>query len=162
MERLLRIAESEGIYVDYFPLQPTKGVLGLYVRDERGPAIILDTSLPANPRLERCVMAEELGHHFTVPTTSVFAAFPSATLRTSHLRDEARALRWACDQLMPVDQFLQALREGVTSVEDLADYFFVTPWMVHQRLRFLPTIHRSISGWRLCRRRGCPICGKVA
>lgn len=145
----MRMVEREGILVLYRQLDPASGLLGLYIREECGAAIVLDTSLTSNPRLERCVLAEELGHHYTAPITSVFTAYASATFRTSHSRDEARALRWACDYLMPVDKFLRALREGVTSVEDLADLFDVTPWMVHQRFRFLPTNDRSGGRRRL-------------
>ena len=145
-DRLFQIAEAEGIYVAYRPLCPTKGLLGLYVRDSRGAAIILDSGLPANPRLERCILAEELGHHFTVPVSSVFVALPSSTRRTAHLRDEARAVRWACDYLMPAREFLDATRRGISSIEDLADHFYVTKWMVHARLRFLGLpIRRAIG-----------------
>jgi len=149
-DRLFQIAEAEGIYVAYRPLCPTKGLLGLYVRDSRGAAIILDSGLPAKPRLERCVLAEELGHHFTVPITSVFVALPSATVRTAFRRDEVRALRWACNYLMPVDKLSEAVAQGVRTVEDLADYFDVTPWMVAACIRILPC--------RFCIRRRCRRC----
>ncbi|WP_052299146.1 ImmA/IrrE family metallo-endopeptidase [Thermaerobacter marianensis] len=154
------MAATEGILVEYVPLLPSKGLLGLYLRTPHGAAIVLDSSLPANPRLERCVMAEELGHHFTVPVTSTFVACTSATARTSYRRDEARALRWACDHLMPLDQFLQAMREGVSTVEELADYFYVTPWMVHARFRFLPShLCRCLL---LCRELTCLGCPEAA
>lgn len=156
------MAATEGIEVEYMPLLPGKGLLGLYVRTEHGAAIVLDSSLPANPRLERCVMAEEMGHHYTVPGTSAFVACTSATLRTAHRRDEARAIRWACDYLIPVNDFLGALREGVTSVEDLADLFYVTPWMVQARFRFLPKHIRSCRRRRLCRRWTCLGCPEAA
>jgi len=149
------MAATEGVHVEYMPLLPSKGFLGLYVRTRHGAAIVLDSSLPANPRLERCVMAEEMGHHYTVPGTSAFVACTSATLRTAYRRDEARALRWACDYLMPVHDFLRALREGVTAVEDLADLFYVTPWMVQVRFRFLPHHEYACRRRRLCRRWTC-------
>src|SRR5690606_33166121 len=64
MEGLLAICDAEGVKVSYQPLAPDRGLLGMYIREGRRAGIILDESLSSQPRLERTVMAEEVGHHF--------------------------------------------------------------------------------------------------
>lgn len=67
----------------------------------------------------------------------MFVTYFSATARVACHRDEARAIRWAADHLIPTDHLLRAVREGVTPVDELAEYFYVTRWMVLAKLRTL-------------------------
>lgn len=141
MEDLFHLVEREGIYLRYVDLSgaPGRTVYGLYYRDPIRdlPMILLDHRVETSRPLHRSVLAEELGHHFTAPRTSVAVPFTSYTLEVELSRDERRALRWACDYLMPVDRFTEAVLSGLRTPWELAEHFEVTEWLVWRRLDFL-------------------------
>lgn len=64
MKRLLEIADAENITIEYRKL--TRDLNGFYIWErDCPPYIALSFSLHSNYRLHRCVLAEELGYHFT-------------------------------------------------------------------------------------------------
>ncbi|MBE3589964.1 MAG: hypothetical protein IMW98_08620 [Firmicutes bacterium] len=142
MDRLFKIVADEGIDLEYADLSgaPRK-LLGVYY--PRPPLIVLDRSVERNVPLHRSVLAEELGHHFTVPRADVASAYTSYSAQVELSRDERRALRWACDMLLPVMEFadaaatLEADMPLGAVVEQLAEMFVVTPWLVWRRIHFL-------------------------
>src|SRR5690606_15003722 len=85
---LLSMCKDEGIEISYQPLDQKNGLLGLYFRAQDGtPIIILDKHLERNPRVERCVLAEEVFHHFTGVTYSIFnphRCYGTAVLSQKH------------------------------------------------------------------------------
>lgn len=143
MERLWALVEAEGIHVHWADLRHTpEGLLGMYYFDPLLglPVIVLDRGLPARPRELRSVLAEEVGHHFTVPQAQALEprfSFPNAVAQG---RDEARALRWAAAFLIPLDE----LRAGLLRHEapaDLAERFGVTEGFLRRFLTANPGFH---------------------
>lgn len=110
------------------------GLKGFYTGG-KNPAIIISESIRTNIPLVRCVIAEEIGHHYT----SVGFGFPKPyKITQNHLgiiRGENSAWRWACDRLIPADKLLQAVRRGIVSIWDLAEHFRVVEEMVYYRLK---------------------------
>jgi len=149
MEGLLAICAAEGVSVSYQPLAPERGLLGMYIRDGHRAGIILDVSLRSQPRLERTVMAEEVGHHFTTGLATVFVIHFSYHAALGLSRADELALRWAADYLMPTRDFADAIRRGYRTIEELADYFYVTPWMVRWKLIFIRQDLRTEQGLRV-------------
>lgn len=159
MQGLWQLCQQEGIDIEYVALTRRRTVLGWYFRTPDGePVIALDESLPARPRLERCVLAEEVGHHFTVPTSGLSMTSFSTNLhrlaleKRNRRQDEARAIRWAANYLIPTTELASAVRSGIVGVNELAEYFYVTEWMVWRRLHFLKSDLRDqqqlyIKGW---------------
>lgn len=140
MEGLLAICDREGISVQYEAITRSRRVLGLYFRTSDGlPVIVLDKGLPSRPRLERCVLAEEVGHHFTVPRGSLIGAHFSTVDAPADTRsvDELRATRWAANFLLPADKLAEAVRQGLHRVDELADWFNVTEAVVRRRMTAL-------------------------
>lgn len=153
MQDLLEIARAERVHVVYGSLAEKDGIYGMYFRDEKGrPIIILDDDLHHRPRLKRCVLAEEIGHHLTAPTTSFYVAHISYSLSVDISRDEARALRWAANHLIPTKRLAEAAERGIQTTHDIADYFFVTEWMVYRKYQFLRTDLREQMKLRVRRR----------
>lgn len=138
MDRLTELAESEGIFLSYCNLQfDGRDLYGLYFYDpQRGPFILLDKSIRVDHKLHRSVMAEELGHHFTVPQTNILLPYTSYAYSLSLERDERRAIRWACDFLMPTQKFVTQIQSCGGNLAALADEFQVTPWLVRWRITF--------------------------
>lgn len=158
MNKLLTIVETEHIYLNYVNLlsDTRRKLYGLYFFiDGHGPAILLDKSLdrPECRRLHRCILAEELGHHFTTPQTNIFKLYGSCTVeylqKIQQAKDELRALVWATDFLMPNTEFNRAVSEGCQSVYDLAEWFNVTEWLVYRKLGVIKRKYREEMGIKL-------------
>lgn len=139
METMLEIIERENIFLDYDHLNIGRKLFGLYWFDpaRKRPFILLDNSLRGNTPMHRSILAEELGHHFTIPQTNFLAPYTSYSRGLRLGRDEIKALRWACDFLMPMNKFDEALQSGITQIHEIAAHFNVTPWLVYKRIYLL-------------------------
>lgn len=131
---MFALADSEGITVDFIDFAPP--INGLYYADTGlPPAIGIASRIENNQALLRCVLAEELGHHFT----SVGNHLPkecynnSDRLRVSKI--EYKAMKWAAQYLIPLDKLYSCFHEGIVTIWELAEYFTVTEDMVRFRLR---------------------------
>ena len=127
------VAEQEKINIRWWDFVPP--VLGLYWAPRgRQPVIGLDNSLEFQSRLLRCVMAEELGHHFTTSTQCINNVCFNYRDRLDVSKIEFKALRWAALYLIPLDQLDKSIRLGVLEPLELAEQFDVTEKMVNFRL----------------------------
>lgn len=150
METLHRLCAAEGIVVEYVSLTRSKRILGWYYRAWDGqPIIALDVDLQTNPILGRCVLAEEYGHHKTGSTGCIIHAGAYSLTRANRARDESRAVRYAAELLIPTRELAEAIQKGCTSTHDLADHFYVMPWMVRRRLHFLRDDLQKEAGLRV-------------
>lgn len=94
-------------------------------------------------------MAEEVGHHMTTGAGTVFVVHFSYHTAIEMTRTEERALLWGTEYLMPTIDFAKAIKAGYRSIDDLADYFYVTNWMVRLKLRFIKKDLRKEHGLRV-------------
>jgi Zn-dependent peptidase ImmA (M78 family) len=139
MERLLEIVRQEGIFLDYDHLAyGERKLYGLYFYEKKRDKsfIVLDVKLDFHPTLHRCVLAEELGHYFTVPRSKFTKPFASYGDRIELSRDERRALRWAARFLISDEDLENALKCEFRSIDEIAEYFDVTPEIAKIRLEF--------------------------
>lgn len=97
---------------------------GCYYADKSRKVILLANALANQETLLRCVLAEELGHHFT----SIGMGLPICGL--SYLgrlinvdKQEFKAVRWAVGYLLPTAQFIKAKNEDRWRI---AERFMVT------------------------------------
>lgn len=121
-EKLLELAESENILVDYFILPAD--LLGVYYRTKNmPPVILLHSRLKDNRRLLRCVFAEEIGHHFT--TSQNIMVF-SRKDNYVYMKYEKLALWWATKYLMPLKELIKAINGGLFLTHEIAEHFEVT------------------------------------
>lgn len=67
-----------------------------------------------------CVLAEELGHHYT---TSGDIIDQSVITNRKH---ELRARNWAYEYLVPLSAFVQAHKTGIRNRHELADFLNIT------------------------------------
>lgn len=130
-EKLLELAESENILVDYFILPAD--LLGVYYRTKNmPPVILLHSRLKDNRRLLRCVFAEEMGHHFT--TGCNLMAFARIS-RHAALKYEEEAQWWATKYLIPFNELTEVVLRGNVEIFDIADHFSVTERFLWTSLR---------------------------
>lgn len=133
----LEVIEQEGIALEEWDFAPP--IRGIYVAAAAlaRPVIGLARRLGARPEaLRRCVLAEELGHHFTTRGVRVVHFNLAYGARLEVSRAEFRALKWAAARLLPRRELFRALAAGFKEHE-LAEYFNVTPEMLRFRLRQL-------------------------
>lgn len=112
MEDMLTLAAQEGIIVEYYPFQ--KPLLGIYMQlDGTSPIIGLSTHLKTLAE-KRCVMAEELGHHFTsVGNCIPDREFYHYSARVVISKVEYKAIRWAANYLIPEDDLLDVIKSDL-------------------------------------------------
>ncbi|MCL6516589.1 ImmA/IrrE family metallo-endopeptidase [Alicyclobacillus sp.] len=138
MERLLETVQREGIYLKYDHLDyEERKLYGLYFYDRNRDKsfIVLDVTLDFHPILHRCVLAEELGHYFTVPRSKFTKPFASYGDRIQLSRDERRAMTWAAQFLISDEKLNEALAQQWNSIKELADYLGVTTEIAAIRLQ---------------------------
>lgn len=132
--RLYEIAAAEEIELITHDLPA--GVLGFYFAEpDTTPVIALSPMLKEDSSLYRCVLAEELGHHFTTAGSAVPKAYCHYHDRLTISRAEYRALKWASEFLIPWKSLLRQRRRGVTEPWEVGEVFGVTEEMARFRLR---------------------------
>ncbi len=105
-------------------------IRGYYYADSGMDTITINRCLSTS--CERCcVLAEELGHHFTTPV-DLFTA--SKTVQDKY---ERRARVWAADEVVPLHSLVDAWLAGVRTSWELADYLSVTEPFLCQALDYL-------------------------
>lgn len=130
---LFRLAAAEEIRIEYRPMIPP--VEAFYFRKSKlPPTIFLDPGLPRNRRHFRCVLAEELGHHFA----SVGLLLPQVHMHYSNRitidKAEHKAQAWGARYLVPLDKLLELLHKGVCEVWEMADKLDVTEEVMKFRM----------------------------
>ncbi|HHX27306.1 MAG TPA: ImmA/IrrE family metallo-endopeptidase [Firmicutes bacterium] len=114
-------------------------LLGLYVATPTiPPTIILCSSLRSDPRLRRCVMAHELGHHETSFGFDFRKHQTTYQDMLKRARVEYKADRWAVRKLISDDDLWRlVMRRGDITHDDVCAYFDVTPQYACLRMQIL-------------------------
>lgn len=133
MQHMYDIANREGINIRWWDFNPP--IRGMYWDPVvKSPVIFLDNALVQSPRLLRCVMAEELGHHFTLDRNCLCHTYFNYRDRLAVSRAEFRALKWAAKHLIPRDKLMQAIKSGIVEAWELAEHFDVIEELIPYRM----------------------------
>ncbi|MBU2703651.1 Zn-dependent peptidase ImmA (M78 family) [Sporomusaceae bacterium BoRhaA] len=136
VNKMLALAAQEGVLTSTFPLSPP--LYGVYLENaDTSAAVIGLSTYIQNESEKRCIMAEELGHHFTsagicIPRNREFYCYSE---RTEITRTEYKALKWAANYLIPEHDLLDAIKSGLYEPWELAEHFDVTNEFAAFRLR---------------------------
>lgn len=126
LNELYEIAEKSNIRVDEFRLSQDTKSLAVYIDGKY--AVALDVSkLKTNADIV-AALAHELGH---CKTHSFYNINNILDVRTKH---EYNADKWACENLLPKDEMLEAFHQGYVEVWQLAEYFEVSENLVKKAL----------------------------
>lgn len=139
-DRLLDIARKENITVKYVDEIPELDSEALYVARHGIRMILLANFLKQNMVHMTEVLAEELGHYFTSVGNNVSPENYSD--RVDIDKCETKAMKWACETLVPLDELVAALRTGIDNIADLADALSVSSDLLMKSLYFL-SLNRS-------------------
>lgn len=129
------VAKSLGIHLQYSPLQnDLSGILRMNPDDGQWQMIV---NASHHPKRQRYTIAHELGHfclhRYGVKTFEdkiFFRATPSNQM-------EWEANEFAANILMPEDEFRAFVRDGITSVDELANEFSVSSLALRIRAKEL-------------------------
>lgn len=121
-EELLLEADNHGISVDEnFPFE--SNVQGLYIDNNIALASTLDTATE-----KVCILAEELGHHYT--STGNIIDLSSVQNR----KQELHARLWGYNKLIGLTGILSAYKAGCKTAYDIADYLDITEEFLNEAL----------------------------
>jgi Zn-dependent peptidase ImmA (M78 family) len=135
---LWAIAEEEGVIIEHWDFSPPlEGVY--YVWPNMPPIIGISNQLSDCSAHYRCVLAEELGHHFTTADCHIPRTFFSYRDRLEISKIEYKALRWAALFLMPRQKIDRAINSGCVELWEFARYLNVTEKMFEFRMRLAYT-----------------------
>lgn len=135
LQILFDLIEKEKIVIEYVDFSPT--IQGIYYKaDGCLPIIGINENIVSNKKLFTCVLAEELGHHFTSIGDSTAESYSIAG-RISLNKTELAALKWATEFLLPLEEIKRLVKKGVTNIDDLADLLNVTNEFLIERFRFI-------------------------
>lgn len=124
LDSLFELVQKENILFSFCQM-PHK-LLGYYSRSYLPPVILLSNKLTNHFILQKVILAEELGHHFTASCMGHFSnGNVSAKLQIKN-RIERKALWWAVQKLVPFELFVKAVNSGLIFTHELAEHFDVT------------------------------------
>lgn len=134
-EQLLDIAEKENIIIKFVDEIPEVFAEALYISKFGIRMILMANILKSNTIRMTEVLAEELGHHFTSMGDNIEPKnyFDKVNID----KCEAKALRWACNFLVPKDELIDELRKRPASIDELADELSVSRDILMQSFYYL-------------------------
>ncbi len=130
---LFQLAEYEGIAIEWRDMHHVQGIY-IHAPGAYKPVIALSNTLHTQERKLRCVLAHELGHHFTTSGHYIIAANSTSSIYAT--KHENLATKWAVNLLIPTDVFLQCIKDGMRA-PCLVDYFYVTYDFVRLKREFM-------------------------
>ena len=121
-EALQDTAYKEGLTVKEKPLLANDGRI-------RGKRIAIRNDLPTTTE-KACVLAEELGHHYTTAGDIMDQS------DLSNLKQELRARIWAYDYLIGLEGIIRAYEAGCHSRAEAAEYLGVTEDFLQEAVEY--------------------------
>lgn len=137
-KEMLDIAEKNGIKVEYWDFSPPLEAV-YWAHPHLPPYIGISRSICSRRAHLRCVLAEELGHHFTTSGNSIPKVYFHYRDRLEISKAEYKAIRWGALYLMSKAKIRQAVKRGVQEIWEFAECFDVTEEMVKFRFE-LPDV----------------------
>lgn len=123
-EQLLEEAEKEGLEIQEKQFQ-SNNIKGLYADG----IIALNSSIETQAE-KLCVLAEELGHHYTTVGNILDQS------RLENRKQERRARAWAYNRLVGIVGLINAYRHGVRNMHELAEFLGVSEQFLKEALRY--------------------------
>jgi hypothetical protein len=101
------------------------GFKGLYKNNK----IIIDSRIETNNE-KACILAEELGHHFTTYGDII----DQSDIR--NVKQELKARAWAYERLVGIDQLINAHKAGVKGRYELAEFLEIPEWFLLEAIEY--------------------------
>ena len=119
----LMIKYQKNIKIKEVPLK--YGFKGLYKNNK----IIIDSNIETNSE-KACILAEELGHHFTTHGNIIDQS------DIKNIKQELRARAWAYEKLVGIVNLINAYKAGVKGRYELAEFSGVTEGFLLEAIEY--------------------------
>ena len=119
----LMIKYQKDIKIKELPLK--YGFKGLYKNNK----IIIDSNIETNSE-KTCILAEELGHHFT----SYGDIINQNDIR--NVKQELKARAWAYERLVGIVDLINAHKSGVRGRYELAEFLEIPEWFLLEAIEY--------------------------
>lgn len=119
----LMIKYDKHVKIKELPLK--YGFKGLY----KNSKIIIDSNIETNKE-KTCILAEELGHHFT----SYGDIIDQSDIR--NVKQELRARAWAYERLVGIVDLINAHKAGVRGRYELAEFLEIPEWFLLDAIEY--------------------------
>lgn len=128
LDHLNSIVNDEGITCIENARLPSrfKGIYSSYNEDRM---ILLGHAIQSCAE-KTCILAEELGHHFT--------SYGDILDQTKHENEkqELRARAWATEKLLPLDRVVAAFEHGCRNLFEIADFLDLTEEFITESVEY--------------------------
>lgn len=111
---------------DFSQIDPEEELSGLCVEDH----IFIRKDLPTIAE-KSCVLAEEIGHYYTSHGNILDQS------KVENRKQEKRARNWAYNQLIRIEDLINAYQNGVRNRYELADFLGVTEEFLEEALKHM-------------------------
>lgn len=122
LNKLYNLTEKENIKTYNYNIPD---VFGMFINIEKINAIVLRKNLSQYE--EKSTLAEELGHYYYDATYPVCCSDLQLISK-----QEYRARKWAYNVLIPIEDLVSALKNGLDNIDVLSDYFEVPKLFMSQ------------------------------
>lgn len=110
------------------------GIEGIYLKlPGLNPTIGVSSSIVHNSKKYISVLAEELGHHFTT-MGNLTAECITYNEKLYKCKKEKKARMWAANFLISDAEFVQALYNCESNMQEMSDYFNVTEEIIKYKI----------------------------
>lgn len=127
-QSLAEFAQNRGHEVAYLPLH---SMASFSVEDAQGCHVVLSSAIHGTAEKE--CLAHELGH---CEYGGFYNRYSPYDIRA---KAERRADKWAFSKLVPYGQIMAAIKQGITEVWELAEYFDVSTEFMSKALAYYKT-----------------------
>ena len=128
LNNLYSLTEKEKIKVYNWHIEDANGA---YINIDKINAIALNYNNIGTYIEEKCVLAEELGHYYYDATYSLYCQDLQVISK-----QERKAKKCAYNVLVPYEDLRRAIKNGLTTVYSLANYFEVTEAFISKCISF--------------------------
>jgi hypothetical protein len=122
--QLVTYAISHGIDIQYWDFKMPLEAVYHHLPGMK-PTIGLSKRLFGDRIHFRCVLAEEIGHHFTTSGDRIPKEYFHYADRLSVGEDEYKAYEWSANFLVPNDKLWVCLNNGLNKIPSLSQFFEV-------------------------------------
>ena len=119
----LMIKYEKNVKIKEKPLR--YGFKGLYKNNK----IIIDSNIETSNE-KACILAEELGHHFTTYGDIIEQSY------IRNVKQELRARAWAYERLVGIFDLINAHKAGVRNRYELAEFLEIPEWFLLEAIEY--------------------------
>lgn len=133
INKLLNLANRNNISISYQDIDRIAN--GICIFEENSYSIILNKSLVDNPIKHKEILAEEIGHCFTMIDDPTPMKSNTYSRKCRVAKEEEKAYRWASNYLIPTDDLINYLSFIIdATVHEIMEYFEVSRELLMKKL----------------------------